>query len=153
MAPFAVHDRRNDHDASMRAPNRAVGEAIGARWTAMWNGEVELANAIIAEGFHAHLTSKKLVDPKEMRDPSPVMDWVRRVRASFESIHYETNLAVIVDGDLIAARWFATGVHAGRTGRPNDVAGRPFRLAGTDVLRIEGGRIREWWTLTNPIEP
>jgi hypothetical protein len=140
-------------DAPTRTPSRAAAEAIWARWAAMWNGEVELANAIIADGFYAHLTSRRLMDPDQIRDPSAVMDWVRKVRASFESIHYDTNLAVIVDGDVIAARWIATGIYAGRTGRPGDVAGRPFRIAGTDVLQIEGGRVRECWTLSNPIEP
>lgn len=75
-----------------------------------------------------------------------------RVRDAFHELRYETNLSVLVDGDALAARWFARGVYAGRTGLPHDVAGQPFRLIGTDVLRVEGGRIRECWTLSNPLE-
>ncbi|WP_394836014.1 ester cyclase [Pendulispora rubella] len=131
--------------------SRTMAEDLWARWTAMWNGDTELARAIIADGFYVHL-QKKLADPATIRDPEAVIGLVRTVRAQYAEIRYETNLAVLVDGDTLIARWFARGIFAGRSGRPEDVEGRTFRIAGIDILRIENGRIRECWTVSNPTE-
>lgn len=132
---------------------RTVAEDLWSRWTRMWNGDPELAREIIAEGFYAHLTSKRHADPAELRSAGAVIKWVEKIRAQYAELRYETNGAVLVDGDTLVARWLASGIFAGRTALPGDVPGRPFRVAGTDVLRIEGGRIRECWTLSNYIEP
>lgn len=132
--------------------DRTQAEKLWAQWTAMWNGELGLASALVGEGFRIHLPGKTFMDPAAIRDARGVVALVSKVRESYRALRYETNGAVLVDGDSLVARWFGIGTYAGKTGRPGDEAGKEFRMAGMDILRIEDGRVQECWTLGNPIE-
>jgi predicted ester cyclase len=70
-------------------------------------------------------------------------DAVHRIRGTFPDLHIEFE-QVIGEGDLVAARWTATGTHSGPlAGVP--ATGRAVRWSGTDVYRLVEGRIVEWW--------
>jgi predicted ester cyclase len=51
---------------------------------------------------------------------------------------------MVAEGDLDATRWTATGTHSAElAGIP--ATGRPVRWGGTDLYRLAGGLIAEWW--------
>jgi predicted ester cyclase len=60
-----------------------------------------------------------------------------------------TDLQVTYDlvlgaGQYVVTRWTATGTHASELqGVP--ASGKELRWGGTDIYRIEDGRIVEWW--------
>lgn len=133
---------------------RKQGEALWDRWAAMWNGDTDLAEAIIADGFWPHLTAAAAGDPEKLRDGRSVAAWVRSFRIRVDRLVYSTASGPYVDVGrrVIACPWFADGIYGGRTGRPEDVAGARFRKAGLDVLAFrEDGRVTECWTLSGDI--
>jgi steroid delta-isomerase-like uncharacterized protein len=52
--------------------------------------------------------------------------------------------SIVSEGDVVAARWTATGTHKGRLG---DVAatGRPVAVTGITMARVSQGRVHESW--------
>ena len=63
--------------------------------------------------------------------------------ATFPDLHIELD-QLIGEGDLVAARWTATGTHSGAlAGMP--ATGTAVRWGGTDMYRLSDGRIVEWW--------
>jgi hypothetical protein len=125
---------------------RARGARLWTRWTAMWNGELALADEIIADGFVVHIRRSALGDPAQLRDARAVAPWVARVRAQYTTITYTTATGPFVDVDAarVTTPWFADGV---------DREGRPFRKAGLDLLRFdERGRVIECWTLSRDVD-
>ena len=70
-------------------------------------------------------------------------DAVHAVRGTFPDLHIEVE-QLIGEGDLVAARWTATGTHSGPlAGIPP--TGANVRWSGTDVYRLADGKIVEWW--------
>jgi len=68
---------------------------------------------------------------------------VDRFRGTFPDLHIEFD-QLVGEGDLVAARWTATGTHSGPlAGVP--ATGAAVRWSGTDVYRLSEGRIVEWW--------
>ena len=70
-------------------------------------------------------------------------DAYRRFRVLVPDLHV-THELLIGEGDYVVARWTTTGTHA------TEIAGIPpsdkqLRWGGTDIYRLEGGRIVEWW--------
>jgi hypothetical protein len=122
---------------------RGAGERTWARWAAMWNGELDLAAAIIADGFTIHLTAPARVfgSPETLRDARAVAAWVAKVRGAYARLVYSTTAGPFVDLErgVVASPWAVDGVDAGRA----------FRKAGLDILRIRDGRIHEAWTISN----
>ncbi len=68
---------------------------------------------------------------------------VHRIRGTFPDLHIEVE-QLIGEGDLVAARWTATGRHSGPlAGVP--ATGTDVRWSGTDVYRLADEKIVEWW--------
>jgi steroid delta-isomerase-like uncharacterized protein len=67
----------------------------------------------------------------------------RRFHTALPDLHVELD-QLIAEGDLVAARWTATGTHSAElAGVP--ATGRAVRWSGTDVYRVADGRVAEWW--------
>jgi predicted ester cyclase len=67
----------------------------------------------------------------------------RRFRATFPDLHVGLD-QVLAEGDLVAARWTASGTQSGQLAGI-DPTGAHVRWDGTDIYRLAGGRIVEWW--------
>ena len=66
-----------------------------------------------------------------------------RFHTTFPDLHVSLD-QLVAEGDLVAARWTATGTHSAElAGVP--ATGRAVRWGGTDVYRIADGRVAEWW--------
>ena len=52
---------------------------------------------------------------------------------------------LVAEGDKVAARWSSRGTHQGQF-MALAPTGRSFNITGTDIFRIEGGRIVEHWS-------
>ncbi len=51
---------------------------------------------------------------------------------------------IIAEGDRVAVRWTNSGTHVGEfVGAPP--TGRSFSIAGTDIYRMEDGKLAEHW--------
>ncbi len=62
-----------------------------------------------------------------------------------------TEEEMIVEGDTVATRWTASGVHRGEF-MGTGPSGEPFRFTGTGFYRIAAGKIVEAWSLNNSVE-
>jgi predicted ester cyclase len=76
-----------------------------------------------------------------------VMELMARFQAGFGNLHYVINDHV-ADGDKVAVRWTATGVHTG-TFYNIGPTGMPVVINGNDIARIVDGRIAEVWVCSD----
>jgi steroid delta-isomerase-like uncharacterized protein len=58
---------------------------------------------------------------------------------------------MVVEGDTVATRWTASGVHRGEF-MGTGPSGEPFRFTGTGFYRIVDGKIVDAWSLNNSVE-
>ena len=101
----------------------------------------ELLDRFVAEDVRAHPGTPGTVPDTE--GIAQVSDSVHRIRGTFPDLHIDLD-QLIAEGDLVAARWTATGTHSGPlAGVP--ATGTAVRWSGTDVYRLSDGRIVEWW--------
>jgi predicted ester cyclase len=67
----------------------------------------------------------------------------QRFRSTFPDLHI-TIEEMIAERDRVAARWTATGTHSGALAGIA-ATGNAVRWGGTDLYRLEGGKVVEWW--------
>ncbi|MFF0294311.1 nuclear transport factor 2 family protein [Kitasatospora sp. NPDC004614] len=126
---------------------RQEAERIWNGWLRMWNEDPSHARTIIAPTYRLHLpTVGATIDPADITDPAAMENWVRGFAGKFGELTYRTDVGPVVDGDLLVVRWYGTAICKGLTGWPRDVAGRPIRWVGVDILRVADGVITEAWT-------
>lgn len=109
------------------------------RWMRMWNGEVDLADDLVAPGCVIHQP------PNDFRGPEGVRQMVEMGRAPFTEITFEVEVPPIVEGDRLAARWRSTGRYEGGIPGATAPRGTAVTFGGNDIWRVEDGKIVEYW--------
>jgi predicted ester cyclase len=101
----------------------------------------DLLERFVDEGIRVHPgTPGSAPDTEGL---AQLRDAVHRIRDAFPDLRIELE-QLVAEGDVVAARWTATGTHSGELVGIAPT-GRAVRWAGTDVYRLAGGRVVEWW--------
>lgn len=121
-----------DHRA-LSSPGGAGAHRLYRRWIhELWSGR-RVAEQLVSPDFVGHLPNR------EIRGPAGLQAEVDRTHLTLKELSFVVDVGPIVDGDMVAARWIATG--AGRNG--------PVRYTGNDLLRIANGKVVEYWSGTS----
>ncbi len=128
-------DRMSEHD------NKALWEP----WLELWNGNLAVADEIIAPGFVAHFAPAGN-SPGEVRGPEGLKQWIGGTLQSFADYSFTTTVGPLADEDKVAGRWVFRAVYQGGIpGSSPDAIGNRIEYAGMDIIRVESGKIAEYW--------
>ncbi|MFI6848267.1 hypothetical protein OG535_03410 [Kitasatospora sp. NBC_00085] len=127
---------------------RRFGVGAYERWTAMWNGETDLAAEIMAPEFTLRYAQAGTEAFDDAHTPGQlaalIADWHgRRPGLRFVSEGVAVVDLAMVDGrptGLVARPYLATFT---------DEQGAEVARSGTDTLRITGGLISEVWSVSS----
>ncbi len=119
--------------------------AIWADWIALWNGDLGRADDIIAPDITLHMTPIDGGDVASLESPAGMARWIGGLHAAFAPLTFAVQVAPLFQGDMIAGRWLATGRYAGGFPGAKAQPGTATSFAGADFLRIEDGKIAEYW--------
>ncbi len=135
------------------AAPRHVQELV-SRWLAMWNGDLALAGDLIAADFRVHLPRFGMPAPELVHDPATMAWWIGMFRQSYApDAAFRCVLGPFAVGDHVISRFWFTGTWTG--GRPAVAVappGTPVEFAGVDILRLDGGRIAEYWLTDDQLD-
>ncbi|MCX5276056.1 MULTISPECIES: ester cyclase [Streptomyces] len=123
------------------------------QWLAMWNGDLAIAERIIAPSLRVHLPAFGMPPEEGIDDPETMARWIGLFRSSFSSASFHCELGPFTDGDHVISRFRFTGTWTG--GRPATASvppGTAVSFAGVDTLRIEHGRIAEYWLTDDQLD-
>ncbi len=125
--------------------NTTPEATLYAQWMRLWNGDLSLAPDIVAPDCRIHQAPFGAGEPLEFRGPDGIVQMVEMGRSPFQDVSFEVIVGPIAQYDYLAARWKATGSYAG--GLPGATAepGRHISFHGNDILRLEGGKVAEYW--------
>ncbi len=117
-----------------------------SQWLEVWNGNLALAQEIIAPGFVIHqVGAAGPLDPAEFRGPTGLAKLVGMGRGPFADLRFTVEVGPIVDGAMMAARWTGRGTYRGGIPGATAPAGTPISFGGNDLLRVEAGKLVEYW--------
>ena len=133
------------------APLRAAASAAAAhqtlvaQWVTFWNGDLDLAKSIIAADFALHATLLDGRPDTAISGPAGLASWVAQSHALFSDLRFTLQVGPIMDGDFAVIRWVAVGRYRGGIPGAHAAVGTPLRFTGTDILRIEDGKVKDYW--------
>ena len=114
-------------------------------WNELWNGNLSLADAIIAPTFIAHFAPAG-ASPAEVRGPEGLKQWIGGNMAAFTNYSFTTTVGPLAEDDKVAGRWvFRATYEGGIPGASPTAVGKRVEYAGMDLFRVEGGKIVEYW--------
>ncbi|MEU9481931.1 nuclear transport factor 2 family protein [Streptomyces sp. NPDC048191] len=136
------------------APARHTNTDLWHRWVDLWNGNFDLAESVIAPKLQTHLPAfGRPADTEPVDGPATLVRWLEEWRSRFSLSVLTTDFGPFVNDDYILARRRFTGVW--QSGEPLGAtapAGTEVEFAGVDILRVEDGRISEYWVGDNLID-
>jgi predicted ester cyclase len=120
-------------------------KALWERWMKLWNGNLSIADEIIAPDFVAHFVPAG-TSPAEVRGPAGLQQWIGGAVTAFTDYSFTTTVGPLADEDKVAGRWVFRGTYqGGMPGTPPAAFGKNVEYAGMDLFRVEAGKIVEYW--------
>lgn len=116
------------------------------QWLDMWNGDFDIAGALVASNCVIHQA------PMTHHGPEGVRQMVVQGRAPFATLTFRVEVPPIVSGAWLAARWIGEGAY--RDGIPGATVepGTPIAFGGNDIWRLDDGRIVEYWVSSDGLD-
>lgn len=111
----------------------------------MWNGDLSLVDSLVHEDCVIHQARASGPPSEAHRGPNAIRELVEMGRAPFDPVEFAIEAGPIVEGDMLAGRWHCDGSYKGGM---EGVAARPgtrVSFGGIDMMRIQDGRIIEYW--------
>jgi predicted ester cyclase len=118
---------------------------IVKNWLALWNGDLGQAKSIIAPDFALHASLLDGRPDTAIRGPDGLAAWVAQSHGLFKNLHFTVQVGPIVDGDFVVLRWVAEGNYGGGIPGAGSPVGTALKFTGTDILRIEGEKVKDYW--------
>ncbi len=122
-----------------------TNKELWKHWIEVWNGNLSIADEIIAPNFVAHFAPAS-TSPAEVRGPDGLKQWIGGSAAAFTDYSFTTTVGPLVDEDKVAGRWLFRGIYQGGIpGSSPAAVGKQVEYAGMDLFRVEAGKIVEYW--------
>ncbi len=121
-----------------------VSALLWDRWIELWNGNLDLAEQIIHPDFEVHRIPMPHI-PEGLPGRDALVEWVKQTRSILEGLRFTVEVGPVVDGEMVAGRWFAEGSYQGGIPGATAPAGTPVGFHGNDIWRAQDGLIREYW--------
>lgn len=139
-------------NAAPEAPSHI--QLMQRQWLRMWNGELEIAEQIIAPKLTVHLPKFGMPAPNKVHDPGTMAGWIAMFRGSFSTATFSCDLGPFSVGAFIISRFRFTGIWQGG-GRPPTAtcaSGTATEFFGVDILRLAQGRVAEYWLTDDQLD-
>ncbi|GAB3449272.1 ester cyclase [Actinophytocola sediminis] len=142
----AVASQSDDGRAGERHHGRTAHEKVlFQQWTDIWNGDYATAPKIIASDFTVHAALLDGGDGSAIRGPEGLVGLVQQIRGVFPDLEFTLEVGPLIDHDHMSGRWIATGTYGGGFPGANAPVGTVVTWTGTDTLRLEHGKLAEYW--------
>ncbi len=126
--------------------NTSNNAALTLSWLNLWNGDLGLADRIVAEDFLIHAALMTGTGVEEMHGRGALKQWIGGIRALFPDLAFAFQVGPIADKNHLVARWQARGTYGGGfPGASPKAVGRHITFSGTDILRVTDGMLVEYW--------
>ncbi|WP_322409909.1 ester cyclase [Microbacterium invictum] len=127
------------------ASDRDAASQLVKSWVALWNGDLDIADAIISESNRVHAAMFDGGDGSAVGGASGMKDFVAQMRSLMSDLVFSIDVGPLVDGDHVVVRWVATGHYGGGLPGAGAPVGAEVTFHGTDILRLSDGKVVEYW--------
>ena len=100
-------------------------------WIDFWNGDLAKADDIVSDEFAWHVAPLTGGPQQDHTGRDNLVEWVRSSHENMPGLKFTVDVGPIEQAPFTVIRWFA---EAGE-----------ISFHGTDILRVEDGRIAEYW--------
>lgn len=119
--------------------------ALYRRWLpGLWNAAPEEMSGIAAEVFSSDAVAH-WGDGSDYVGPDAIAGQVRESVTLFQDVVVSLLTGPIVDGAWVVGRWEFAGTYRGDIPGAQAPAGTAARYTGMDLVRVDGGRLVEYW--------
>lgn len=123
--------------------------ALWTDWISFWNGHYSLASDVVAPIFKLHASLLGGQDPDSFNNPDAMTGLIEQIRTAIPDLVFTVILGPIIVDGYVVGHWNASGRYAGHFPGATVEAGTEVSFNGTDILRIEEGKVAEYWLVAD----
>jgi predicted ester cyclase len=128
------------------------GKEIYQVWMNAWNKDISILHDITDENCKVHQARTEGKDSDSTKGVKALMDVVESAKYYFENVQMSLVVQPIAEGDYVSARWNFKGSYNGNMEGARAEKGKHVSFDGTDIFRIENGKIKDYWVSSDVID-
>ena len=119
---------------------------LAESWRRLWNGDLALLDAIVAQDITVHASLLGGSGDDTLRGRAALGRSIGDTHAVIDGLAFTYEVGPIEGRDHVVVRWRARGTYrGGLPGIADAAGGREVDFTGTDILRVAGGLLAEYW--------
>lgn len=139
------------------APGFAIGQSTDdtqpwANWIALWNGDYSLCAEVVAPDFALHASLLGGQDPTAFNTPEAFVGLIAQIRTAIPDLVFSVKVGPIIADGYIVGHWHAAGHYVGHFPGATAAVGTEVSFNGTDIVRIEDGKVAEYWLASDTLD-
>ena len=120
--------------------------ALAESWKELWNNDLTLTEKIIAPDFVAHAVPLTGSGGDVIHGREALNQWIAGSHSVLSDLTFDIQVGPIATEQYLVVRWRARGIYRGGfPGASESAIGNEIAFTGTDTLRVENGRLAEYW--------
>jgi predicted ester cyclase len=140
-----AHGATTRDTGNIAAPSRAAMQALFEDWVRLWSGNYTGTDQFISADFRLHAALLDGSADTSIHGVAGITRWVQQSRGAFPDLKFTVQVGPLIDGDHLVLRWIANGTYGGGFPGATAAPGTAVTFAGTDILRVEHGKLAEYW--------
>lgn len=129
-----------------------LGKTLYQKWIDAWNRDISILNQITDEDCIVHQARTDGKDSSLLKGVTALSNIITSGKYFFE----DTTMALVVppieENNFVCARWNFTGHYNGKMVGAKAKNGKVVSFDGTDIFRIDKGKIIEYWVSSDGID-
>ncbi|MFD1415151.1 ester cyclase [Oceanobacillus jeddahense] len=128
------------------------GKEIYQVWMNAWNKDISLLHDITDESCTVHQARTDGKDSNSIKGVEALKDVVESAKYYFENVKMSLVVQPIEERNYVSARWNFKGIYNGNMVEAKAEKGKLVSFDGTDIFRIENGKIKDYWVSSDVID-
>ena len=129
----------------MSTTDKTSTSTLVAQWLDLWNGNLAVADEIIAPENRVHAAMMDGGDGSAMNGVQGMKDFVSQIHYLLSDLVFAVEVGPIAESEYVVVRWVATGHYSGGIPTAAAPVGTEVAFHGTDILRLAEGKVSEYW--------
>ncbi|GIO20564.1 hypothetical protein J18TS1_36640 [Oceanobacillus oncorhynchi subsp. incaldanensis] len=128
------------------------GKEIYQAWMNAWNEDISILHDITDENCTVHQARTDGKDSGSAKGIKALKDVVESAKYYFENVNMSLVVQPIEEGNYVSARWNFEGIYNGNMEGAKAEKGKLVSFDGTDIFRIEKGKIKDYWVSSDVMD-
>lgn len=120
-------------------------------WLEAWNRDISVLDSVTSPDCRVNQARTDDKSSYALTGVDALKEIIQSGCAFFDDVRMKLDVGPVIEDSYITARWTFSGTYNGTMPGAKAEKGKQISFSGTDIFRVEDGKIKEYWVSSDGI--